>query len=71
MENVTPVNYKICKFLKAKNTFGSIEGGDNPWMFAEDPNTICWCVKTGGPAGPDNRLAYPSTCRENRSCFRE
>ena len=54
MKSVKPVNTKFCRFLKAKNSFGTLEGGDNDWYVMEDANAIYWCVKSLGAGGPDN-----------------
>ena len=69
MEKVNPVNIKLCRFLRAKNPYGSLEGGGNPWMLFDDANTICWCVKSIGGAGPDNGLVSPETCQTGRRCY--
>ena len=58
-----------CKFLRAKNPYGFMEGGDMPWILEYESNTICWCIKSAGAAGPDNDLVYPPKCIEGRSCF--
>ncbi|WP_299529934.1 hypothetical protein [Ulvibacterium sp.] len=64
------VNKKnICKFLRARNPYGMMEGGENPWLLLDDANTICWCITSAGATGPDNGLVSPMHCLEGRSCF--
>ncbi len=58
-----------CKFLRAKNPYGTLEGGENPWQIPYESNTICWCVKSSTGFGPDNGLVSPQQCTKGRSCF--
>ena len=69
MKEVKPVEHKICKFLRARNPYGMMEGGDHPWLLLDDANTISWCILSAGAAGPDNGLVGPLKCVEGRSCF--
>jgi hypothetical protein len=61
---------KLCHYLKAKNSFGVLEGGDNQWSGIDDANTQFWCVKTGDAIGPDNELVGSTVCISGRKCFR-
>lgn len=37
-----------------------------------DEMTDCWCVKTGRPLGPDNRVAGLTPCSDpDRDCYEE
>ena len=69
MEDSKPTKDQICKFLRARNPYGMMEGGENPWLHLDDANTICWCIASAGAAGPDNGLVGPMKCREGRTCF--
>jgi len=69
MEPMNSKNKTICKFLRARNPYGMMEGGDKPWLLLDDANTICWCINSAGASGPDNGLVSTSQCREGRSCF--
>jgi len=60
---------KICRYLKAKNSFGMLEGGEIQWSGIDDANTQFWCVKTGDAIGPDDGLAGASECVPGRKCF--
>jgi hypothetical protein len=66
---ISPLKNKYCKYLRAKNPYGGMEGGENAWLGIDDANTICWCIKSAGGAGPDNGLVAPTECRAGRSCF--
>ncbi len=70
MKEAKPVDIKLCRFLKGKNTFGTLEGGDHDWHVIDDPNTIYWCVKSMGAGGPDNGPVDPKLCRPGRSCYK-
>lgn len=65
-----PGNTAICKFLRARNPYGMMEGGDHPWLLLDDANTICWCITSAGGVGPDNGLVSPKNCIQGRSCYR-
>jgi hypothetical protein len=71
MKTVKPLNTKFCKFLKAKNPFGTLEGGSNEFYTFDDANTIYWCVKSLGAGGPDNGPIEPGMCISGRGCYRE
>lgn len=66
---IKPDTTKYCRFLRAKNPYGRLEGGENPWLLADDSNTICWCIKSSGGAGPDNGLVAPDRCKPGRRCY--
>lgn len=66
-----PDNAQFCRFLKAKNPFGTLEGGNHDWVTYDDANTIYWCVKSLGAGGPDNGAVAPGLCcLSERKCYR-
>lgn len=69
MIDKTESKNSVCHFLKAKNSFGMLESGEG-WHGIEDPGTTFWCIKTQGPAGPDNSFASAKTCVDGRKCFK-
>ena len=69
MDNNESNTKGICKFLRARNPYGMMEGGEHPWLLLDDANTICWCINSAGASGPDNGLISPMECKEGRSCF--
>lgn len=60
---------KFCRFLRAKNAYGRLEGGDNPWLMKDDPNSIFRCIKSTNGAGPDGGLVAPACCVAGRRCY--
>ena len=71
MKNQKTEKIQICRYLKGKNPFGTLEGGSQPWTVTDDPNTIYWCVKSLGAGGPDNGSIDPKLCRPGRSCYKD
>ena len=69
MREIKPTDKILCRFLRAKSPYGTNEGGDNPWYLADNANTICWCIKSPGGAGPDNGFVDPLKCVAGRTCF--
>ncbi|HBH25445.1 MAG TPA: hypothetical protein DDY13_18765 [Cytophagales bacterium] len=69
MERLKEQKIKYCRYLRAKNPFGSLEGGGNPFFFPEDANTICWCIRGDGSIGPDQGVVDPFTCQSGRKCY--
>ena len=59
----------ICRFLRGKNAFGTIQGGETAWLIDDTVTTTYTCIETGEPFGPDNELAHPEKCASGRSCF--
>lgn len=63
------VNKIGCKFLRAKNAYGTMEGGDDPMLPSEEGTTNYWCILSCSPVGPDNLPAFTSSCTKIRTCF--
>ena len=70
MKNEKTADIQLCRYLKGKNPFGTLEGGSQPWRVTDDPNTIYWCVKSMGAGGPDNGPIDPKLCRAGRVCYK-
>lgn len=70
MKKIDPLNTKFCRFLKAKNPFGTLEGGQHEWYTYDDANTIYWCVKSLGAGGPDDGPVAPRLCIAGRKCYK-
>ncbi len=61
-----------CRYLRGKNAYGTLEGGDKPFLNFDPATTTYWCLQTMGPVGPDGRPAHTTTCGDDkRKCFRE
>jgi len=69
MKTEKTADIQLCRHLKGKNPFGTLEGGNQPWRVTDDPNTIYWCVKSMGAGGPDNGPIDPKLCQAGRVCY--
>ena len=58
-----------CRHLRAKNAYGTMEGGDHPFLPADTGTTTYWCLRTCLPMGPDGGLAVTTRCGAGRRCF--
>ncbi len=63
------INKLGCKFLRAKNAYGTMEGGDSPFLPLDEGTTTYWCLKTCGPVGPDNQFVHTGACSGKRLCY--
>ncbi|MGK7393382.1 MAG: hypothetical protein ACNS62_02375 [Candidatus Cyclobacteriaceae bacterium M3_2C_046] len=70
MQKIDPTKTPFCRFLKAKNPYGTLEGGNQGWFTYDDANTIYWCVKSLGAGGPDNGPVAPGACLSGRKCYK-
>ena len=71
MRNIEPSHKTFCKYLRAKNAYGTLEGGDQSFLEVDPGTTMCWCLKTMGPVGPDEGVAHTDVCDElsGKKCF--
>ena len=59
----------ICRLLRAKTGYGTLEGGENPWLLLDTSTTVYCCLRTMASYEPDDGLAHSDGCRAGRSCF--
>jgi hypothetical protein len=59
----------ICRFLRAKTGYGTLEGGENPWLLLDTSTAVHWCLCTMTSCGPDDEFAHSDVCHEGRGCF--
>ena len=62
-------NHTRCRHLRAKNAYGTMEGGDHAFLPADTGTTYYWCLRTCLPMGPDGGLAVTTRCGRTRKCF--
>lgn len=61
---------QYCRYLRGKNAYGLLEGGDKPFLNFDPATTTYWCLRTMGPVGPDSQPVHLSACgKEDRKCF--
>ena len=59
----------VCRMLRTKNAFGSLEPGAPDWRTGASTTAAYWCLCTMESAGPDDGFAHAQRCREGRRCF--
>ena len=52
----------------AKTGYGTLEGGENPWLLIDTSTMVYWWLQTAF-YGSDHGLAHLDMCRERRGCF--
>ena len=65
------LNREVCRYLRARNSYGGREGGAYPWVLLDPTTMIFQCARTLQTVGPDNGLATLDHCRRGRPCWRE
>ncbi len=68
-EETPQTQESICRFLRAKNGYGTLEGGELPFVTSDTVTTVYRCLCTGEPFGPDDELAHIELCKMTRACF--
>jgi hypothetical protein len=59
----------VCRKLRTKEAFGTIEGLTRDWREGASSTAVFWCLRTMEPWGLDQRPAHATKCREGRACF--
>jgi hypothetical protein len=59
----------VCRKLRTKNAFGSMQSGAPDWRLGESTTAVYWCLKTMETWGPDNQVTHPHQCKSGRACF--
>ena len=59
----------VCRYLRAKSSYGNREGGEDPWRLADPSTMVFRCARTLQTWGPDGNLAEFYGCRAGRGCF--
>jgi hypothetical protein len=60
----------VCRSLRTKTAFGTLEEGARDWRYGESTTAVYWCLRTMEAAGPDDGFVHATRCREGRTCFR-
>jgi hypothetical protein len=70
--NTEESKLSFCHYLRGKNAFGTLEGGDHPFIPLDPATSSYWCIVTSGPIGPDGQpVEWHKCCNGNRNCFKE
>ena len=58
-----------CQCLRTKNPYGSTPQNSASWLPGVDTSSSYWCLRTMGPAGPDEHYVHLSRCTPARTCY--
>jgi hypothetical protein len=58
-----------CQCLRTKNPYGTSPQNAESWLPGVDTTSAYWCLRTMGPAGPDEHYVHLSRCTPSRSCY--
>jgi hypothetical protein len=65
----TKTNPQTCQCLRTKNPYGFTPQNAEEWLPAFHTSSSYWCLRTMGPAGPDEHYVHLSRCTPGRTCY--
>jgi hypothetical protein len=60
---------KPCRCIRTKTIYGSYVGNMEDWITGVSSTASFWCMKTMGPAGPDEHFVHIGQCGPQRICY--
>jgi hypothetical protein len=60
----------VCRMLRTKTAFGTYTSTGEDWRMGDSTTAVYWCLDTMSTSGPDDDLAHPHSCCQNRTCFK-
>jgi hypothetical protein len=60
-----------CQCLRSKNPYGTTPVNAGAWLPSFHNTTTYWCMRTMGPAGPDDHFVHLSRCVPGRACYED
>lgn len=64
--NLTPIP---CQCLRTKNPYGVAPVNAESWLPGVETSSSYWCLRTMGPAGPDDNYVHLARCMPGRGCY--
>ena len=58
-----------CHCLRTKNPYGTTPRNVETWVSGIHTASSYWCLRTMGPAGPDDHYAHLAKCTPGRKCY--
>jgi hypothetical protein len=58
-----------CQSLRTKNAYGMTPVSADSWLAGIHEVSCYWCLRTMGPAGPDEHYVHLARCKPGRSCY--
>ena len=65
----TKTSPQPCQCLRTKNPYGFTPQNADGWLPAFHTSSTYWCLRTMGPAGPDDHFVHLSRCTPGRACY--
>jgi hypothetical protein len=62
-------NSTPCHCLRTKNPYGTSPQNAEDWLPHVATTSTYWCLRTMGPAGPDEHFVHLSRCTATRACY--
>jgi hypothetical protein len=63
------INTIVCQCLRTKTIYGNFAGDFETWRDGVASSASFWCLKTMGPAGPDEHFVHIGQCGPQRRCY--
>jgi hypothetical protein len=58
-----------CQCLRTKNPYGTTPRDAEMWVAGVHTASSYWCLRTMGPAGPDDSFVHLTRCVPGRECY--
>ena len=58
-----------CQCLRTKNPYGTTPQNTEQWIAGFHTASSYWCLRTMGPAGPDENYVHLARCVPGRKCY--
>jgi hypothetical protein len=58
-----------CQCLRTKNPYGTTPRDPETWLAGIHTTSSYWCLRTMGPAGPDDNFVHLTRCLPGRECY--
>jgi hypothetical protein len=67
--SITEVKPQPCQCLRTKNPYGTTPKNPEIWVDGIHAASSYWCLRTMGPAGPDEHYVHLARCTPGRKCY--
>ena len=67
--STTEMKPQPCQCLRTKNPYGTTPQNVEIWVDGIHTASSYWCLRTMGPAGPDEHYVHLARCTPGRTCY--
>lgn len=67
--STTETKLQPCQCLRTKNPYGTVPQNVESWVPGFHTSSSYWCLRTMGPAGPDENYVHIARCVPGRKCY--